>query len=530
MARLKGSEIFLISLKQEREVIMPLRHYYNEVLMAHIGDNTTVQQKQKEFLAACKENKVSLTAARNLARKALAKKWYCLYLPEEYRFNADGSMAEAGNYPPTPENPLEIFRIITSEDPYTPRKLSLEELVDLNNLIRKSDGDFSQAKFWKQARAVLNVPEGYVSASLWELEVLLAVQAEETRNTLTPTDQNSYTKSPSFVATPSTKETEMLFTPVHLKYLPGAQNQYKVESTGQISLFKQSLEEIAELHGQVVGFLFAMLMENLADSEVDADGKPKLKTIRFYAPDFCRRAGIDPRKFSTKRDKALSLSELRLNAIYDKIKPLETVWGIDLNGVLNRLLVIESYDKEREIITVSVPYLSSVYEHLVSRQMEEKRSQVNTLLSSTVVNEPNSAAVELATYLSSQLLQLGNYSKDGSGMVKYTIRYSTLISNCPQLQRALDKILQDGNPATRTQAYNAKLKQTFEAAYRIIFEKSDTPKRFIDLQINGVKSWKTTTGANGRKIPPNFRIPTKTQLNDKLTITHKGKNPDYQRT
>ena len=113
--------------------------------------------------------------------------------------------------------------------------------------------------------------------------------------------------------------------------------------------------------------------------------------------------------------------------------------------------------------------------------------------------------------------------------IKYETRYGTLISNCPQLKRALDTIQAKGNPATRSQAYNAKLKQTFEAAYRIIFTKSDAPQYFLNLRINGVGSWKTTETAGGRKKPANFRIPTKTQLNDKLIITHKGKNPDYKK-
>ena len=532
MARLKGNEIFLISLKNEREVLIPLLHYYNEVNRAHIGDNITTQEKQKEFLAACKKAKVSLTAARHLARKALAKKWYCFYTVEKYT-----QKDENGEYL-KPDKPTDFFSIITSDDPNTPRRLTEEELIAFDDLNRKSDNNPSVAKFWKQARPILHVPEDYVLVRLSELEILLAVLSEETQEAPIQLEQGYLAPVPSRVATPSTKLTEKLFTPEHIEFLPTEQNQYTIEENGQITLFQQSKNEIAELHAQVMSILFAVFInqfKNEEEEEEEEEGeeenegqKTEPQTISFYAPDFCKKAGIDPREYSAKRDKTKSIKELRWQAIYKRLKPLETVMGRSIDGVWYRILTIESYDKDREIIKVRTPYLANIYKFLAVRTLEEKRSQVNMLFSSTVVNEPNGAAFELANYLLNQLLQLGNYSKSGNGVVKYTTRYSTLISNCPQLHRALNKIQEKGNPATRAQAYNAKLKQTFEAAYKIIYTKSDAQDYFIDFQINGVKSWKTTM-QNGRKIPPNFRIPTKTQINDKLTISHKGKNPDYHR-
>ena len=524
MARLKGSDIFLISLKQERETIIPLLHYYNEVNRAHLGDNATTEQKQKEFLATCKEANVSLTAARNLARRALAKKWYCLYTVEKYRYPS-----ESGEYQ-HPEDALELFSIVTSDDPNTPRRPTEEELTAFNALFLKTMKDFSAAKFWLQAREVLHIPQGYVYAELGQLEVLLAVLSEENETTPIRLESGRLLPVPSRVATPSTQLTEKLFTPECIYFLPSEQGQYIEEANGQITLFQQSKEEIVDLFSQVISFLFAIFIDQPEEEYETEDSYHlhKPQTISFYAPDFCRKAGIDPREYSSKREKTMSIKELRWHAIYKRLKPLETAMGTYVDGVLYRLLTIESYDAEREIIKVRSPYLAKIFELLATKTIEEKRGQVNTLISSTVVNEPNSAAFELATYLLNQLLQLGNYSKDGNGVVKYTTKYATLISNCPQLRRALDKIQREGNPATRTQAYNAKLKQTFEAAYRIIFVKSDAQDYFTDFQINGVKSWKTTV-RNGRNIPPNFRIPTKTQLDDKLIITHKGKNPDFKK-
>lgn len=524
MARLKGSDIFLISLKQERETIIPLLHYYNEVNMAHLGDNATTEQKQKEFLAACKEASVSLTAARNLARKALTKKWYCLYTVEKFRYPL-----ETGKYP-QPEDALDLFSIVTSDDPNTPRRLTEEELINFNELSVKTMKDPSTAKFWQQAREVLHIPEGYVYANLGQLEVLLAVLSEENEATPIRLESGRLLPVPNRVATPSTQLTEKLFTPECIYFLPTEQGQYVEEEDGQITLFQQSKEEIVDLFSQVISFLFAIFIDQPEEEYETGEGYQlnKPQTISFYAPEFCRKAGIDPREYSSKREKSMSIKELRWRAIYKRLKPLETAMGMYVDGVMYRLLTIESYDKEREIIKVRSPYLAKIFELLTVKTIEDKRGQVNTLISSTVVNEPNSAAYELSNYLLTKLLQLGSYNKDSAGVVKYSAKYTTIIDSCPQLRRALDKIQREGNPATRTQAYNAKLKQTFEAAYRIIFMKSDAPDYFIDFQINGVKSWKTTM-KNGRKIPPNFRIPTKSQLDDKLTITHKGKNPDFKK-
>ena len=391
------------------------------------------------------------------------------------------------------------------------------------------DGYHSKAEI----RDALNLPEDckFLFSTEWDiLNVLKTICNPNPNKAAIPLEQRYLSPVPNRVVTPSTKLTEKLFTPEHIEFLPEEQNQYTVEENGQITLFQQSKNEIEELHAQVIGILFAIFI-NQAEEKDDAEepqNRAESQTISFYAPDFCRKAGIDPREYSAKRDKSTSIKDLRWHAIVKRLKPLETVMGKSLDGVWYRILTIESYDREREIIKVRMPYLSKIYEILTVKTLEEKHGQINTLFSSTVINEPNSAAFELANYLLNQLLQLGNYGKDRHGIIRYNTKYTTLISNCPQLQRALDKIQTEGNATTRTQAYNAKLKQTFEAAYRIIYTKSDAQDFFIDFQINGVKSWKTTA-KNGRNVPPNFRIPTKTQINDKLVITHRGKNPDYRK-
>ena len=89
-----------------------------------------------------------------------------------------------------------------------------------------------------------------------------------------------------------------------------------------------------------------------------------------------------------------------------------------------------------------------------------------------------------------------------------------MIADCPQLQKELDAIRRSNAP-DKSQRVNKKLQDTFSAAIRIIMEKSDMPNYYAGLTI--------TTGNL-----PRFKAPTNSTLKDRLTVTHRGKNPDYK--
>ena len=58
------------------------------------------------------------------------------------------------------------------------------------------------------------------------------------------------------------------------------------------------------------------------------------------------------------------------------------------------------------------------------------------------------------------------------------------------------------------------MRDIFTAAVRIIMEKSEMPKYYADFKITSGKL-------------DYFKAPTKSSLNEKLIVTHKGKNPDF---
>lgn len=126
--------------------------------------------------------------------------------------------------------------------------------------------------------------------------------------------------------------------------------------------------------------------------------------------------------------------------------------------------------------------------------------------------------------------------------------FKSILRDCPQAQRELDRIktekgakelavieaaekagikpdpqkLADAHRADHkndAQKRNNKLKDLFDAAIRIIQDKSDMPVYYADFQI-GRK-------ASTRGKIESYRAPTNSTMNDFLVIQHKGKDPDY---
>ena len=333
------------------------------------------------------------------------------------------------------------------------------------------------------------------------------------------------------------------------------------DQKGMLNMLLMQQIDFIELDKLQSGFLYAVVLA------VDHYTDYEKTTVTLYLPEICREMKIDPRTYSSKRNKSensLSYAELRLNAMLSILAPFDPLVGRTPDGSYYRLLTFESYDKESESLTVDTPYLFKLKEITSG-----KTRQLQKLLHSDVANEPNTAAVELASRILIGIVDRGvrtpdsktskaeqratkktttktdkNGQKttttifyDNPGDEKqvlpktftYTVKYSTLVNECPQLKKELEDIEIRGDKnyqgdkkiARPAQAYNKKLQDVFNAAYRIITEKSDAPARYIDFELP--KMQRTIKG----KSCECFEIPTKSTLNRKMVITHKGKNPRF---
>ena len=352
------------------------------------------------------------------------------------------------------------------------------------------------------------------------------------------------------------------------------------DDTGKLNVLMlqdKPLEGLTQIH---TAFLMAVV-QAVSLTQID-DGD---NTISFYLPAICRELGIDPRTYSSKRRAGQDYAEMRLAAMLDIITPFDPFVGRTPDDSFYRFLTFVSYDKDSETMTISAPYFFRLKAIAKQRATGQKHPQLNRLMHSSAVNEPNRAAVELANRILTGIVTRGvradyrtykaepkrakttvtHTSKDGqrtttttvydtgsqtddtpapSKTVTYKVKYQTLIEDCPQLKSELDEIINGKGKAEREaeernasaeeikkarekdkktipQRVNKKLKDVFTAAFRIIAEKSDAPARYLDFTLPT-----TTRTVKGKKSKA-YDVPTKSTLARCMVITHRGRNPQY---
>lgn len=297
------------------------------------------------------------------------------------------------------------------------------------------------------------------------------------------------------------------------------------------------------------GFFYAV---NRAFDLYDTSGDGNRENVEVYIPGIMRDMGIDSRIYREKqRDesgKAIETPaserrikgdprEQRRDAMLALAASFADAYGIAPNGDLFQVLSIGIYREASETIVISSPFLAEL-----RRIADSKKHPLHMYLHSSVVNEKNQAAVELANQIIVGVVQRGYHrlasdrpvkkrtvertDKDGSktktvyeyddvddktpAPVVYRVQYQTLIDRCPLL---LDELA----AAKSTSAYNSKLRQTFEAAFRIIETKSDLPRHYKNLQLPMVRRTR-----KGKKVMC-YESPTKSTTRRNLIIKHDGR-------
>lgn len=389
------------------------------------------------------------------------------------------------------------------------------------------------------------------------------------------------------IAAYSTDDLKDALNAYSIMRLPASVDAKKAfDDTGKLNalmLQNKPLEGLTTMH---TAFLMAVV-QAVSLSQAD-DGS---NTVSFYLPAICRELKIDPRTYSSKRSTGQDYAQQRFNAMIEIITPFDPLVGRTPDGSYYRVLTFESYEKGSETMTVSTPYLYRLKAIAAQRSTDLKHPQLNRLLHGAVVSEPNRAAVELASRILTGIVNRGvradyktykaepkvskktvtRTGSDGqrtttttvydtgdqiddapapSKIVTYKVKYSTLITDCPQLKRELDEITTGKGKAERDleaqaaaehrtasaeeirqarekdrkiipQRINKKLKDVFTAAFRIIAEKSDAPARYIDFTLPT-----TTRTVKGKKCET-YDVPTKSTLTRSMIITHRGRNPQY---
>lgn len=171
MAYYKRREVFLMSLKEEREILFPIYYLYYEIERAHAADKITQDnieeiraQKRREFICAVQSSNVNIEKATELANRLHTVNWYSVYIPNTY---ATKDLEEV-----TEETAL--YALTTSDNPSEAKLLTIKDYPDFYETINNDDSK-TALHYYVRIRKALDLPKEYVHINAGALEVLLAV-------------------------------------------------------------------------------------------------------------------------------------------------------------------------------------------------------------------------------------------------------------------------------------------------------------------------------------------------------------------
>lgn len=377
------------------------------------------------------------------------------------------------------------------------------------------------------------------------------------------------------------------FTSAVIKSLPGGveMKDLMLDKEGKINLYDltqqgRELEEVDRVHTGFLMWLLGLAYHNSDLRETNSN----TPTIPVNVPAVLTKMGIDPRprlrqlntetnkKELARRQDGLDMADLRRDRFMEFLRPflnMAAFFGEDLYQIIG----FQSYNKATETIQIAIPYLFKLVEY--SKLHATRHGAIVNIFHADIMTE-NQTAVEVANRIAMGVLLRGlrpdmkTYKNAATPQAKKTVqktsldadgnpvtvvidapprvttwapKFSSLIKDCPQFEKELNGIrtstgaaetavieaakkagkepdakeIEEARKADHKidpQRINKKLKDVFDAAIRIIMEKSDMPDYYAGFKI---RTGKYDT----------FKSPTGSTLNDKLIITHKGKNPHY---
>ena len=367
--------------------------------------------------------------------------------------------------------------------------------------------------------------------------------------------------------------------------------------TGNDKSMEDVLQEIDSLHTGFLMFLLGLAWDSSDIRETNSGNA----IIPIYLPAVLDMMGIDPRprtrdketKQLTKRDAQKTNALARFEKFMEFMRPLDKVaawFGDDLYPVAR----FAAYEADSETFTINSPYMFKLVEY--AKLHTTRHGAIRNVFHADIMTE-NQTAVEVANRIAMGLITRGvtrpdyatyknaterkpikkrttHTASDGTKttveltfapdpeptitksktdengitttvtttkkrprIFTWELKFSSLIKDCPELQRELEAIRsrqgeaeeaarkagqgeEDIKKARRidhkndSQRINKKLKDVFTAAIRIIMEKSEIPKYYKGLTIRTSRF-------------DTFKAPTNSTLSDYLIITHSGKNPDF---
>ena len=533
---MKSPEDALIAWGAPKEALEKYYKAYYEKLFQTAANELMADPKQladKEKRTPEQEQKLNEIAAREtLSRldRFLKSRWYnalTVFENTQPKFNAanlvkNDNTAEAEDLLPLEaEAALYYFAIHEEIDPTETAELTEEQTAELKDIFTRLDNFCCD--YWEQAqRAGKPLEDGDLADLLY-----IFIDAQRFTSAEKPAAEqpkkSKYTQAEESGAIMTIGN--RLFVPTDPEY----QFAFTTSTRANIGFFMKDKDGKNQM-ATGVNSSFMLALAKAIKIHIEA-GKSLESDIEVYFPAFLRELELhikDHTATQTKEDGAQEVQDLTITRgearerfINQLIVEWDNLWGV-LPGSNKeyKMMAVHTYDPDTEHFTFQSPYINQVFRGISAKN--EQRIQEgehfylweSELLHSSVANERNQAAVEMATRILQGVQQRGltpdarlNQNrgiafKDDSE-ITFTITCQGLINDCPQIR---EKLKAKANASRKTQ----ELKRTFPVMYKILHKKTDLFSYYKDLTITEI-------------------VPTAKTLGARIIVKHHGGNPAYQK-
>lgn len=252
-------------------------------------------------------------------------------------------------------------------------------------------------------------------------------------------------------------------------------------------------------------------------------------SITVSLPAFAREMNIDIRYATPTTEKETAQTH-KPNDFFKKLEEIEDLKGVWQGGSFYKVFSIDGYNRERNELTFSSPWLFKIIRELITTPTSTgtkadgsviwKITGMSSLMKASIVSARSKPTVEIITTLLAGLKQAGTKPdaekhpkrkfKDKE-LVTYSLSFRTIIERTPLVKENLDAA-SSSNKTTLLQRYfcgskGKKRSKTILQEY--IEEYTFIPQYYKDFSIT-------------------FNPPTWKTLDDSVTITHHGINGDFK--
>lgn len=303
--------------------------------------------------------------------------------------------------------------------------------------------------------------------------------------------------------------------------------------------------DIVPLEAGEISLQAFLLLNGIMMNSVDNVREKFIKDgqITFYVKGVLDAITDDPRQLLAE-SKTTDIDRKTAGIVYlEKLfEPLQGYIGLTNNGSRYSVFNYIGYDAEADTMTIQTPYIYQLWRNTQDdyftrqhnkalaqaagkkpKKADAKPLEINSLFKRKAYTE-NDITLEIAVYITNTLLRAGN-----TGKPKTTeLTYKKIIASCPKLQARLRNIenqsqepdqFQTDKKKNYTAIYNSELRK-IKRAFDLILDQSkcDALQQFEFIEIRPAK----------QKSDGTFEIipPTKSMINEKLSITWKRKKDD----